>query len=149
MPHTPYSTPTMCARASRSGRRLAAARWLAAGVVGAVVTAVLATPQLALAHAKLRSSSPSAGSTVTTAPRELRLTFSEKPELAFTRITLLAGKETIALGKGAADAKSATTVVVPVAGRVGPGSYTVRWRVAGRDGHPINGAFAFTVARAE
>ena len=111
-PHDPYSGPTTRARTSRSGRRTVAAYSLAAAVVGAVTTAVLATPQLALAHAKLRSSSPAAGSTVTAAPRELRLTFSEKPELAFTRITLLAGKEAIALGKVAADAKSATTVVV-------------------------------------
>ena len=144
MPETLRSTPTSRPRA------LPATRWLIAGVAGAVVTAVLSMPQIALAHAKLKSSLPAANATVSDAPHELRLTFTEKPELAVSKVILLAdGKDTIPLGKLAADAKSAETVVAPVSGHLGAGRYTVQYRVAGRDGHPIRGSFAFTVGKAE
>lgn len=133
-----------------TSRSLPAARWLIAGVAGAAVTAVLAMPELALAHAKLVSSFPAANKTVSEAPRELRLTFSEKPELAVSRVTLLAGgRDTVATGKVGADAKAAETLVVPVTGALAPGSYTVRYRVAGKDGHPIGGSYVFTVGKAE
>ena len=91
---------------SRPARSVRAVRWAAAAaaIAGAVATAVLSTPELALAHAKLKSSAPSAGATVA-APHELRLTFTEKPELAVSKVTLLAaGKDTVPLGKVAADA---------------------------------------------
>ena len=143
--HHLRSTLHAQAYAPRAAFRRRTSRWLLC-IVGAATTVVLAIPQLALAHAKLRSSRPAANSTIVDTPKELRLTFTEKPEIAVSRVILLAaGKDTVATGKPSADATSAETMVVPVTGRLEPGSYTVRYRVAGRDGHPIAGVFAFTL----
>jgi methionine-rich copper-binding protein CopC len=106
-------------------------------------------PLLAVAaivpHAKLKSSLPGAGSTVST-PSELRLTFSEKIELKIAKVTLLRGtEELVALGDVAADAQAPETVVIPVTKALAAGAYTVKYRVAGPDGHPMGGSFAFRV----
>jgi methionine-rich copper-binding protein CopC len=98
-----------------------------------------------LPHAKLKSSLPSAGSTVG-APKELRLTFSEKIEVKIAKITLLRGTEELpALGAVAADAQAPETVVIPVTKALAAGAYTVKYRVAGPDGHPMGGSFTFSV----
>lgn len=106
-------------------------------------------PMVAIAavvpHAKLKSSMPGAGSTVT-APKELRLTFSEKIEVKIAKVTLLRGTEEVAvLGEIDADAKAPETVIVPVTKSLATGSYTVKYRVAGPDGHPMGGSYSFSV----
>lgn len=113
------------------------------------VASVAALPLVAFAsalpHAKLKSSLPSAGTTVT-APKELRLTFSEKVELKIAKVTLLRGTEEVAvLGDVAADAQAPETVVIPVMKPLAAGSYTVKYRVAGSDGHPMGGSYVFSV----
>ncbi|HCT56309.1 MAG TPA: copper resistance protein CopC [Gemmatimonas aurantiaca] len=98
-----------------------------------------------LPHAKLKSSLPSAGTTVA-APKELRLTFSEKIEIKIAKITLLRGTEELAaLGDVAADSQATETVVIPVTKPLAAGSYTVKYRVAGPDGHPMGGSYVFSV----
>ena len=111
-----------------------------------LLVALVATPVYALFHAVLRSSAPSAGATVAQSPRELRLTFSEAIELPFTRITVLAGgRDTVVMGRVAHDSSANQVVVVPVTSALKPGSYTVKYRVAGHDGHPMGGSYVFTV----
>jgi methionine-rich copper-binding protein CopC len=110
---------------------------------------IAALPFLAAAavlpHAKLKSSRPSAGSTVS-APTELHLTFSEKIEIKIAKVTLLRGTEEVAaLGEVAADTKAPEAVVIPVTKPLAAGAYTVKYRVAGPDGHPMGGSFAFSV----
>ncbi len=110
---------------------------------------VAALPLAAIAavmpHAKLKSSLPGAGSTVA-APKELRLTFSEKIELKIPKVTLLRGTEEVAaLGDIAADAQAPETVIIPVTKSLAAGSYTVKYRVAGPDGHPMGGSYVFSV----
>lgn len=111
------------------------------------VGALALTPLVALAavHARLTASVPSAGATVA-APKELRLTFSERVEVAISRVTLRRGTEAVAaLGSVAADPQAPQTLIVPVSGALMPGAYTVQYRVAGRDGHPMGGSYTFTV----
>jgi methionine-rich copper-binding protein CopC len=43
----------------------------------------------------------------------------------------------------AADTKA--PLVVPVRSRLAAGRYTVRWRTMARDGHVVDGSFAFAV----
>ena len=115
-----------------------------AGLV--LMFALLATPAYALIHAVLRSSAPSAGTTVAQSPSELRLTFSEAIELPFARVTVLArSRDTVATGRLALDSVAHQIVVVPITTPLKPGSYTVKYRVAGHDGHPMGGSYAFTV----
>ena len=116
---------------------------LAVVVLSAV--AIVARPTLALAHAELIGASPAKGATVA-APRELRLTFSEKLEIPLTRITMIAaGKDTVKLGVITADPKSDGTIIVPVVGTVRAATYTISWRTAGGDGHAMKGSYVFRV----
>jgi putative copper export protein/methionine-rich copper-binding protein CopC len=109
---------------------------------------LLATPRAALAHLHLRNSSPAAKAVLDTVPREVRLVFTEAPQLAVSSIRLLAadGSE-IELGALLIDPDSANTLVAPItAGQLSAGSYTVVWRTASSDGHPMEGRYGFTIA---
>ncbi|HEY0777771.1 MAG TPA: copper resistance protein CopC [Gemmatirosa sp.] len=117
--------------------------------VASLITVLLVAlvPRLALAHAHLVRSAPSAGARLTAAPTEIRLTFSEAPELAVSLVRLV-GPDGMAVPLGTlADAPGTSTVVVAaVRGPLGAGTYTVTWQVVASDGHPSHGQFAFTVA---
>ncbi len=104
----------------------------------------LAGPTLALAHGVLKSSTPSNGSTVTTALTEIRLEFTEKPELAFTSIQLT-GPDNLSVAFGSATI-TGTTIVFPIQGLLVAGSYRLTWKTAGRDGHPVTGRIGFVVS---
>lgn len=123
---------------SRVGSRLRTAILMAAVTLAAV-------PSVALAHIRLLASNPAADSHVAAAPRELRLTFSEKAELRVSRVRLLGpdGKAVTLAALTSAD--SGRTVVAAVSAPVAPGTYTVEWQIAGRDGHPMRGRFSFHV----
>jgi putative copper export protein/methionine-rich copper-binding protein CopC len=97
------------------------------------------------AHAELTRSEPSAKSRLEKPPAEIRLWFSEAPEIRLTNVTLSdsAGR---AVPTGAAvrgDSKLA--IIVPITGTLSGGRYTVRWSTAAADGHPSSGSFSFTV----
>lgn len=98
----------------------------------------------ASAHAHLKASTPAAGSTVA-APAEIDLTFSEDVNLKFTGIKLTGadGKD-VATGDAMLTDKD-TTLMVPLTGPLGPGTYTVDWHALSKDGHKTSGTFAFTV----
>lgn len=115
------------------------------GAVAYLAILPLTAVASALPHAKLKSSLPAAGTTVA-APKELRLTFSEKIELKIAKVTLLRGTEELAaLGDVAAEAQAPETVVIPITKPLAAGSYTVKYRVAGPDGHPMGGSYVFSV----
>lgn len=113
----------------------------------AALLLVLLAASGVLAHAILRSSSPSNGEHLASAPRELRLTYTEAPELVLTRIELLAATgERVQLGALRTAEDSTTVVIAPITGPLRGGAYTVNWQIAGADGHPVRGSFAFVVA---
>ena len=110
---------------------------------------VLLAASAVFAHAMLRSSSPADGEHLATTPRELRLTFTEAPELAVTRVELVASTgERIQLGALRTLPDSATIVIAPIRGLLNGGAYTANWQIAGADGHPVRGSFTFVVAPA-
>lgn len=121
-------------------------RW---GVVAGMLVAPLSkvAPASVVPHAELKSSLPSAGAHLGIVPRELRLTFTEAPELGFSTVSL-AGPGGIAIPLGSVRVASASpmTLVVAIPGAVAAGTYTVKWKIAGADGHPVDGQFDFTVA---
>ncbi len=122
------------------------ARVLLAAVM--MTVALLAfTARAALAHARLKSSSPAAGAHLSQVPRSLRFDFTETVELTFTSIRLLRadGRE-IALGPVGYPPGSHRSVVAPITGTMEPGVYRVAWQMAGDDGHPVRGQYEFVVA---
>lgn len=115
----------------------------------AVLVAALlgSSPGLALAHGALKKSLPANGAHLTSAPRELRLTFTEAPELAFTRIELIGPDgNPVSLDPLRAVNDSTQVIVAQITGPLAAGVYTVRWQIAGKDGHPVRDRFTFTIA---
>jgi putative copper export protein/methionine-rich copper-binding protein CopC len=114
------------------------------GVV--MMVAIVATPGSAAAHLALRSSTPAEGARLETPPDQLRLLFTQRVELAFSEITLLGpGGAQLTISAPRAHVDSANVLLVDLVRRLAPGGYTVVWRVAGADGHPVRGRFSFTV----
>lgn len=116
---------------------------LIAGLTAAAVLAVVGT---AWAHGKLKSSSPSAGAHLTATPRELRLDFTERPELAITTVKLFGpdGKP-VPLAALVRASDSPLSVVAAVRGPLTAGTHKVDWVMAGPDGHPMRGSYTFTI----
>lgn len=109
------------------------------------LAAMLLGPQPAAAHGRLRTSVPAANARLAAAPRELRLVFTEAPELSFTTVILVGPVGPVALGALAATPDAPMGVVAPIHGRFVAGAYTVTWQTAGADGHPVRGTFSFVV----
>jgi len=105
--------------------------------------------QIASAHANLVRSEPGANTVVDDPPAQLKLWFSETPELRFSEVKLYdrAGQEVKGIGALQRDTQNdkllfATLPPLP------PGVYTVAWRVLSAvDGHTTGGGFAFVVGR--
>lgn len=111
--------------------------------------AAIALPVLfssaALAHTRLESSSPQANAVVATAPKEIRLQFSEPLELPFSKVKLVDPKgATVAPSKIAID-KANQKVLVASVPALGSGKYRVQWSTVTRDGHKVKGEFPFSI----
>ena len=80
---------------------------------------LLAAPGVAFAHGRLKSSSPANGAHLGTAPRELRLDFSEAPDLTFSSVKLVGtdGLQ-IALGPLGYSTESRRTLVAAITRRL-------------------------------
>jgi putative copper export protein/methionine-rich copper-binding protein CopC len=127
----------MRARPLASAARLAT--W--AGTVALLLWAVPA-----LAHVALRSATPAANAQLDVAPRELRLAFTAPVELDFARLTLIGPDgDAVALGQLRNGRGSDSLLVAPIAGELSAGTHTVRWQIAGPDGHPVRGEYSFTI----
>jgi copper transport protein len=107
------------------------------------VSAALA-PLPSATHATLVSSEPAANSQLASSPPRIRLVYSEPVEGKLAKVTLVpATGAPIALRAGA-DPRDVHAVIAPV-DSLGPGRYKVEWRVVSADGHPVDGAFTFSV----
>lgn len=116
----------------------------------AVLIALIACvmlPASAFAHGRLKSSLPAAGAHLAQVPAQIRLDFSESPELTFSAIRLLTSDEReIPLGTLGYANDSRRALVASVQGAMAAGAYTVSWQMAGDDGHPVRGTFEFVIA---
>ncbi|WP_426975802.1 copper resistance CopC family protein [Pseudarthrobacter sp. O4] len=119
-------------------------RQLLSAVLGAMIlaSALFGAAAPASAHDTEESSSPASGATVPTLPEKVSVTFSKNPLAIGSQIAV-----TDAAGTNWAD--GAVEIVDNVASeKLRPGApagvFTVAWRVASSDGHPIEGSFTFT-----
>jgi copper transport protein len=107
---------------------------------------LLASGPAAGAHALLRASDPADGASVDQPPRQVTLTFTERPEprLSVVHVLDVAGQQVEAGGAAPVDGNP-LQLRVPL-GELPDGTYTVSWRTVSRDdGHVTAGAFAFGV----
>lgn len=107
-------------------------------------TLTLAQP--AYAHANLSRSEPAANTSLTTAPPEIRIWFTEPVEPSFSRIEVLTVEgEKIDLPPSQVDANDSNQLYLTL-GALPDGLYTVAWRVvSSADGHATKGSFAFGI----
>lgn len=114
---------------------------LLAAVVGGLVGASPAS-----AHAELSATDPPDGAVLDAAPTELTLQFTEGVDLQPDGVRVL-DDEGARVDRGQA-AAAGPSVTVPLDDGLRRGSYVVAWRVVSADGHPIRGAFTFSVGQA-
>ena len=130
-------------------RALAARVALRLLVVAALAAAFVAGPvPNAFAHAGLESSDPAAGSSVSSSPNAIVLTFAENPDPALSLVRLLDadGKTVPGVSAVTAVAGEPLALQATLAQPLRTGVYTVNWRsVSAEDGHVEGGAFAFGV----
>ncbi|QXC62886.1 copper resistance protein CopC/CopD [Aquihabitans sp. G128] len=115
----------------------------AVALVAAVLALALAPASPASAHAELTSTNPADGGVEATAPKEVTLQFSEDVAVQADGVRILDGNgERVDAGTATA---SGDTVTAKVDGTLSKGGYVVAWRVLSADGHPVRGAFSFSV----
>jgi len=109
---------------------------------------LLAAPAAAPAHSQLVRSEPGRNATVTRVPERVKLWFSERIEPAYAQLSVWseAGKQVDA-GDAAVAPDDPALLSVSTPG-LGPGRYTVRFRVLSVDGHVVESSFVFTVRAA-
>lgn len=109
----------------------------------ALAIALLAAP--AFAHAFLDHSEPRVGATISNAPKELKIWFTQQPEPAFSAIAVFNsdGKQIDAKDTHPDD-KDAKELIVSLPD-LSPGTYKVMWHVLSVDTHKTQGDFKFTV----
>ncbi|HEY1544296.1 MAG TPA: copper resistance protein CopC [Xanthobacteraceae bacterium] len=97
----------------------------------------------AVAHAFLDHASPRVGSTVTAAPNEVRLWFTQSLEPQFSG-AILRSSTGAELGHGTVIGGDAKQIVIHVHA-LPPGKYHVTWKALSVDTHRTEGNFSFEV----
>jgi methionine-rich copper-binding protein CopC len=111
-------------------------------VPASVVALLLATAGPALAHNELKSSDPADGTTVSTTPGTVTLTFNETLDVDHTQVTVTGPNGAPAAPGKPRFAGDAATVDLPP----GPaGIYTVSYSTVADDGDKSGGTIRFTV----
>lgn len=99
-------------------------------------------------HLHLERSSP-ADSSVVSPPDSLQLWYSERPQIAVTRVTVTTARgDTVHTGTPTLATADNAPVVVPFLHAPAAGKHTVAWRTMSADGHVVRGTFVFTVRSA-
>ena len=102
----------------------------------------------AQAHPHLMTSTPMRDAKLNSAPKEIRMNFSEPLILGFTGLELKDGKgKIVSTGKAALAPGDDKKLVVRIAARLAPGAYTVAWHAVSVDTHRVTGSYGFTVAK--
>lgn len=97
----------------------------------------------AAAHTDLVSSTPAPDASLDAPPVSVALTFSDEMTERYAQVALTAPDGTPA-GQSSPTV-AGTSATLPVRPGLGPGRYTVGYRVVSADGHPVAGSFTFTV----
>lgn len=103
-------------------------------------------------HLKLIRSEPMANQALSTSPAQVKLWFTQRPELAVTSIKVKSGSGATAVERALAPLSRApaagSPITAPIGAALAPGHYEVLWRTMARDGHVLNGVIPFDVGAA-
>jgi methionine-rich copper-binding protein CopC len=102
----------------------------------------------ACAHPRLQESVPARDAKLSSAPREIRMSFSEALIANFTGLELKNGKgKTVATGKAMLVSGDSKKLVVPIATRLNADTYTVAWHAVSVDTHRVSGTYSFQIVK--
>lgn len=109
-----------------------------------LILLMIAAASAAWAHSFPEQESPAAGETVATAPSQVTIKYDAPIEKLFDSLRVLdaAGQDKTAGAPQVSD--DGHELSVPVS-TLGPGQYTVQWRVVCIDTHHTEGSYIFTV----
>lgn len=110
-------------------------------IIGLTLLVFLLSGPSAFAHTGLESSTPAEGEVVTEELQEMVLAFNTELEKASSFTVKDAEGMEIPLGVSVEN----DTMVGTLGAAMADGEYTVNWNIIGADGHPIEGAYAFTL----
>ena len=100
-------------------------------------------------HLKLIRSEPLANAKLASSPTQVKLWFTQRPELTVTSIKVKSGTGASAVERALAPlargAAAASPIVAPIGAALAAGHYEVVWRTMARDGHVLNGVIPFDV----
>jgi len=113
-------------------------------VLALLVGVMASTTTAASAHTELLQSNPADGSTLSSAPAVITLTFNE-PILSQGASLVAKSADGTAVNLGATSVTD-SVVSAPWLQAEGDGFYTVAWRAVADDGHPVTGTLTFTIA---
>lgn len=112
-------------------------------ITSVALMSLLASATLAHAHAYLDHATPRVGSTVKSAPSEVRMWFTQPLEPKFTSAQVRSSSGAV-VGSGGVDPADPKQIVVRV-NALPAGSYKVFWKVLSVDSHHTEGSFGFEV----
>jgi methionine-rich copper-binding protein CopC len=99
----------------------------------------------AFAHAHLNGSTPAANATLSSAPSEVALNFSEEIEPKFSSIVVKDAKGTRVDANDAHIAAGNAKQLVVSLKSLAAGSYEVDWKATSVDTHKTSGSFSFRI----
>jgi len=111
----------------------------------AIILSMWAHTTPVLAHAQLLKAEPARRAVLDKAPTQVRLWFNEEIEGAYTTLSVLnANKKPVTDAKPSVVSDDPKSVVLSLPD-LGPGKYSVKFRVLSVDGHVVNSSFDYTV----
>jgi len=113
-----------------------------------IAPAAPAAPDPAGFHLKLDKSEPAAEQVLEASPEKIVLYFSQRPELAISRVTITGAEGGAKVGKVQRNEENETILWAAVEEPLADGAYTVAWVTSSADLHPVRGEFTFTVRAA-
>lgn len=113
-------------------------------MIGLLLLVAIGFAGRAEAHAELVSTSPTAGSQADAGPQEVTLVFNERLDTGGAKLVVLNEKsDEVAGGKPTfVEEGKGIRITLP---KLGEGHYTVSYAIISADGHPVSGAYVFTV----
>ena len=113
-------------------------------LLAVALAALMSVP--AWAHMALSKAAPSDKATVTVAPTQVQLWFTQKPDMTVSRIVLTGASGEVKLG--ALKLVEERSLIAPIEAQLTDGTYSIAWQSAGDDGHVQKGQVSFTLKRA-
>ena len=114
--------------------------------VGWCLVLVVVSIVVVAAHMAVQKTMPEADAVLSESPHHIQIWFTQSPDPAISRLTLEGANGAIGLGDTKVQDDKSLMAMLP--SKLDAGSYTVRWRTAGDDGHTQRGDFGFTVRAA-